>query len=80
MLRPRRIEAPRASGSTAPARSPSPRRSTPTAEGTPARRPGLRGFGRGPWGRRHVVMGGSRAWVGARVGAYPIAAGWGMGW
>ncbi len=35
---------------------------------------------RGPWGRRGVVVGGSGAWYGVRVGAYPVAAGWGLGW
>jgi hypothetical protein len=40
----------------------------------------IRGFGYGPWGRRGVVVAGPGAWFGARIGAFPIAAGWGLGW
>ncbi len=45
----------------------------------------IAGYGRGPWARRGVVVGGMgvpaySGWYGVRVGAYPIAAGWGLGW
>jgi len=57
-----------------------PHHAVPEKTGEVAQHMWIRGFGYGPWGRRGMVVAGPGAWFGARIGAFPIAAGWGLGW